>query len=526
MAAKRKAKTDVVARVTDALLAQLGPPAFAPPRGRYGLPPVPKNIAPERPKLAQDDATLVVDAWANNALLGSGQFVGVGFLGFQLLSELAQRPEYRSISEVLATEATRKWIKFQSVATGRKKPGTKIAGREYGGVADPEAKDDKGAKEERIKQLEDEFKRLAAQDVFRRVSELDGFFGRAHLYLDTGDTDNPEELLQSIGDGQDGKTKAKVARGSLRRLAAIEPMWTYPAEYNANDPLRADWYNPQVWYVLGKRVHVSRCLRFVAREVPDMLKPSYMFGGVSLSQLCQPYVENWLKIRQAVANAVWSFSTSGVKTDMNTLLQADGDQLLRRVELFNRVRNNNGLMLLNKEAEEFFQFNMPLSTLDALQAQAQEHMCSVSREPVIKLLGISPHGLNASTEGELEVWYDNVEAYQERFFTRNLTRVMHFAMMSLWGEVDPDITFAYESLRSDDPVQKANAQKTLAETDDILIAAGVIHPEEARTRLAADAESGYDGIDVDDLPEPPEGEENIDIRGTERPPQFVDKEAA
>jgi broad specificity phosphatase PhoE len=181
-------------------------------------------------------------------------------------------------------------------------------------------------------------------------------------------------------------------------------------------------------------------------------------------------------------------------------------------------------LILNKDTEEFFQVNTPLSTLDALQAQLQEHLCSISGIPVVKLLGIQPAGLNASSAGELESWYDWVEAYQESFFTEPLTRVMHFAMLSLWGAVDPEITFSYESLRSDDPVQQANVQKLKAETDDILIASGSISQAESRKRIATDPESGYEGIDVDDLPQLEEGPESIDIRGTERPDAILAKE--
>lgn len=505
----------------------------------FVLPQPPPGVLPKNaPTMAKDQTILNVNAWANEAVYAGAFWEGQAWLGFTYLSELAQRPEYRRLSEVLATEATRKWIKFQSTHTGRKKPGIKIGGREYGGVAftDEELaqqqagkrqQDAAGAKEERIKDLTEEFKRLNAKGAFAKMSVLDGFFGRGHLYIDTGDTDDRPELVTPIGDGTTAATDAKFKgkKNFLQALRPVEPIWCYPADYNANDPLRPDWYNPQTWFCQGKKIHSTRLLTFIAREVPDLLKPSYMFGGLSMSQMMKPYVDNWLRGRQAISDLVWSFSVSGLETDLSVLTQQDGDQLFKRAELFNNLRNNRGLMLLQKEQEKFFNITTPLSTLDALQAQLQEHLCSVSGTPVVKLLGIQPSGLNASSEGELECWYDWVEAYQEHFFTLKLTTVMHLAMRSLWGEVDPEITFAYESLRSDDPVQEAQRQKILAETDDILIASGSIWPEESRQRLADDPDSGYDGIDVEDLPEPPEGPESIDIRGNERPSAIREKES-
>jgi hypothetical protein len=49
-------------------------------------------------------------------------------------------------------------------------------------------------------------------------------------------------------------------------------------------------------------------------------------------------------------------------------------------------------------------------------------MASVSRIPLVKFTGIQPAGLNASSEGEIEVYDDTIAAYQNRFFAPNLTR--------------------------------------------------------------------------------------------------------
>jgi hypothetical protein len=56
------------------------------------------------------------------------------------------------------------------------------------------------------------------------------------------------------------------------------------------------------------------------------------------------------------------------------------------------MRSNAGTFALDKETEEFFNVSTPLGTLDALQAQSQEQMSSVSGIPLIILLGITPRG--------------------------------------------------------------------------------------------------------------------------------------
>lgn len=460
----------------------------------FKLPQFPVQLidhVPQHRRMAADESLGSVAAWAGGAWasLGNAAFEGVTFLGYPYLAELAQRPEYRVIVETIATEMTRKWIRLQ-------------------------AKGDKD-KTKKIGQLNDELDRLKVRDSFCKLCAVDGYFGRAHLYLDTGQSDDRDELKTPIGNGDNRISVNKFERGSLKRLAVIEPVWTYPTNYNSNDPLKPDWYNPQMWFVMNKEIHASRCLRFVGHEVPDMLKPAYSFGGLSTTQMAKPYVENFLNIRQSVADIVRAFSVFVLGTNLGETLTPGGEQLFARADLFNGLRDNRGLMMIDSETEEFQNVSAPLGTLDMLQAQAQEHMASVSRIPLVKLLGISPHGLNATAEPELRSFYDTIKSKQEQFFSPNLRRVIAFAQMNIWGKVDPDIEFVYEPLWSLDEKGEAEVKKTEAETGQILIDAGAIRPEEERKRIANDPDTAYHGLNADDVPDlKEEEEEGLEPKGS------------
>jgi hypothetical protein len=81
--------------------------------------------------------------------------------------------------------------------------------------------------------------------------------------------------------------------------------------------------------------------------------------------------------------------------------------------MFNMLRDNQGTFVVNKNTEDFKNVSASLAGLHELQAQAQEHMASVSRIPLVKFTGIQPAGLNASSEGEIEVYDDTIAAYQK-----------------------------------------------------------------------------------------------------------------
>jgi phage-related protein (TIGR01555 family) len=451
--------------------------ASIPPQVAYQLPSAAPGVVSQDAKMACDSA---MDG--NYTYAAQGVFAeGLGFLGYPYLSELTQRAEFRRPSEILAKHMTRKWIRLQ--CTG------------------DEDKTDK------LREIEAEMKRLRVQDMFQKATEQDGYFGRSQIYIDTGDSDDPDELRMPLAE-----SAAKIQRTGIKALKVIEPIWTYPNAYNSNQPLKQDFFKPASWFVMGEQIHDSRLLTFVSRPVPDLLKPAYAFGGLSLSQIAKPYVDNWLRTRQSVSDLLHSFSTQGVKTNLTGILDGGGgEDMIRRAELFNQARDNRGLMLLDRDTEEFFNVAVPLGGLDHLQAQAQEHMAAVTGIPLIVLLGITPTGLNASSEGELQTFYSWIEAQQEALYTPLLSRLLNIIQLALYGEIDREIGFKYEPLWSLSEVELANARKVEADTDVELIGAGVINAQESRVRLASQEDGPYSGLDLsEELPEPPDPEDGSD----------------
>lgn len=409
---------------------------------------------------------------------------GLTFLGYPYLSEMAQRTEYRIVSETFAKQMTRKWIRIH--ASGNKDLN------------------------DRLTELRDEMDRLCVQDVFREALEHDGLFGRGQVLLDTGRTDDPAEMATPLT-----LTPAKIKKGGFRGLKAVEPVWTYPGSYDSRNPMRPDFYRPQAWYMQGAQVHSSRLLGMVSRQVPDMLKPAYVFGGLSLSQMIQPYVDNWLRTREDIADLIESFSVQVLKTDMSAVAMQDPGNgtagigvagmaaLVNRADMFTKFQRNRGLFMLDKDKEDFGNVSAPLGTLDHLQAQAQEHIASAAGIPLVILLGITPSGLNTSSDGEIRSFYDRVKGLQEAIVRRPLRTVINLAQLSLWGEIDPAISFDFEPLWEQSEVERSTIRKTNADTAAVYIEAGVLMPEEERGRLAREDGGLYDGLDLSVVPEVP-----------------------
>gem|GEM_PF-1999181 len=454
-------------RAIDGVSAQAIEAHFYAPELPLGV--IPAGFAKSNQGMALDAANNRCYDYANSFYAEMNSFIGYG-----TLSEMATRSEYRAPTTTLAVEMTRKWIKIKT--TGQ------------------------GVDRSKITAIEQAFIKHRVQDLMRKAAEQDGFFGRAQIFIDIKGQENKQDLPLLIG-------PESIQKGTLKGFKNVEAIWTSPVEYNAIDPTDKWFFNPKSWFVMGKQVHSDRLLTLISHPLPDVLKPAFNFGGISMSQLLMPYVERFLRTSESISDLVHSFSITGIKTDLQaTLAGGNGDDLIRRAELFNKTRDNRGLMILNHDTEEFFQHSTPLSGLDKLQAQAQEQMAAPCHIPLIKLLGITPSGLNSSSDSEIRVFYDYVHAMQEALFTDPLEIILKVIQLDLFGEIDSNITFDYEPLYELDGEALARVRKSDADTAQVLIHGGVISAAEERLRLVGDPNSGYQGLDGA-LPAPQMGQD-------------------
>ncbi len=401
---------------------------------------------------------------------------------------LSQRSEYRQPVEVLAEEMTRKWISIKGEG------------------------DNKSKEAQALNDAQESFK---LRDRFRSALELDGIFGVSFIYIDLympGSKKIPvwedaAELMKPLT-----PTKDKIGKGMLRGFKVLDPTWMAPNVYDATNPMSDTFYKPQIWWIMGKQVHTSRLITIISRPVPDLLKPAYNFGGLSLLQLMKPYVDNWLSTRQAVNDLINAFTVWVLSTNMESVLQDDlsgtgGVGFENRIDLFANTMNNRGVMAIDKDTEMLENISAPLGSLDKLQAQAQEHMSAPSRIPLVKLFGITPAGLNASSDGEIRTFYDSVHGMQQRVIGDGISLALKIIQLHETGTIDEELTHEFVELWQLDRAGQAAAEKTEADTDAVLIGAGVIAPEESRNRIALE-DGPYSGLEG-----PPPEPVNLDDEG-------------
>lgn len=352
-----------------------------------------------------------------------------------------------------------------------------------------------------VKALESALRRFKVQDMSRRAAEMIGYYGGCLVYIDTGARD-PETLKAPLY-----LDPATFPKNSLKGLVLIDPVNCNPANYNSTDPTRADYFVPETWFILGKEIHKSRLLYFCGKEAPLLFKPSYNFFGISSSQLAWEYVENFTKNRNATSELLTKFSTTVMKLDLQSIMLSGGQaKLEERVRYTNQMRNNNGMLVLDKEDEDFVKVETPMSGVTEITRQALEFVATVFRIPAVKFLGISPSGFNATGESDITNFYDLIMSLQQKQLAENMEKIMRMLQLNELGVIDEAISFEFEPLSEEDTKAKADTEKVKADTVAVYIGAGVVSPEEARQALADDKEGLFSFID-------PEGMDEMDDMG-------------
>lgn len=407
------------------------------------------------------------------------------FLGYAEYSLLAQNGVLYNMCNTPATEMTREWIEF--VNTG---------------------KDDKTDK---IAELEREYERLNVRDLFQRAAFFTFSQGGILMYPKLrGDEENNELQQELYIDNM------KIGKGDLEYLTLIEPIWYVPIRYITDNPLSKWFYKPEFWTAMGRILHSSRVFQFIHNEAPNIIKPQYNFNGIPMMQQAIPFVMPFETMRNTIIEIVQKLNLTVLKTGLQAIVTGAGTQdpntncnaganLGTRIRALNATRTNSGTLAIDMENEDIMNLTMSLQGLDELFSRYAEMMCIIPKLPATEFLGVSPRGFNATGEFEMKKYHRHIRSLQEQVFRPHLIKIHQLAQLNIWGEIDPDIKFEFKKLDEANELEESTIRLNAMTEATGYAGAGIVTPEEVRTKIQDDESSGWNGLE--ELQEEDENEE-------------------
>jgi len=399
-----------------------------------------------------------------------------GFIGYQMCAIIAQHWLVEKACLVPAREAVRK--------------GYRIA-----------VTDGTGAEVEELKAIERADKKYRLRKNLVEFVQMGRVFGIRVAMFRVRSADPAYYQKPFNADG--------VLPGTYEGIVQIDPYWIVPelTTNAASNPGSIGFYEPTYWIINGERIHRSHLVIMRGSQVADILKPSYLFGGVSVPQRIYERVYAAERCANEAPQLMLTKRSTIFYTDTEKALANQG-KFEQKMSLWAQWLTNFGIKVASKDADKIEQHDTNLTALDDNIMVQYQLVAAASNIPVTKLMGTSAKGLNATGEGDESNYHEELEAIQINDLEPLINR-HHICVIR--SEVAPALSiapFAVEVVWNplDTPTAKEQAEinKAKAETDKALFDAGAVDGHDIRSRLANDPTSGYDGIDEGDVPEVPE----------------------
>jgi len=302
-----------------------------------------------------------------------------------------------------------------------------------------------------------------------------------------------------------------VTPGSYQGISQVDPYWCVPTfEGNeVSDTSAIDFYEPTYWTINGKKYHKSHLILNRTDELADILKPTYLYGGIPLPQKIYERVYS----AEATANEAPQLAKTKRMTVYKTdIAAALANQQVTEGKLYEWAyyRDNFGIKLVDKVDEDIAQFDTALGDLDAIIMTQYQLVASIANTPATKLLGTTPKGFNSTGEYEEANYREELESIQDNEYSPLIERHHQLVCKSDLNKkygLEIETTTVFNPLDSLTELEQADVNLKKSQTDQAYVNMGAIDGLDVREKITADENSGYNGLAQEEEPiEEPEAE--------------------
>ncbi|MCQ2300363.1 MAG: DUF1073 domain-containing protein [Bacteroidales bacterium] len=298
----------------------------------------------------------------------------------------------------------------------------------------------------------------------------------------------------------------KITKNSYKGFAVVEPQWlTYEFDDESSmDPTSLHFYEPT--YIVkpdGTKIHRSWVIRLVNKEVCDILKPTYYFGGLSLTQML--YERMWCADK--IANEAPLLAMT------KRLLIADGnmEQLInepKKANLFFKAINyfrDNWSVFVKKPSAQVQQLDTSLADLTPVTMSQYQLVAAIAQIPVTKLMKNVPSGLQSTGQYEWDDYAQKLIGIQQKDIKPFIERHLELYCRSNYWEngaqrTDIDLTVEFDPIDMPKQQEKTQQASQQVQAASAMLGNGIATVAEARAFLRKTGNTFFDAIGTE-LPE-------------------------
>ena len=216
------------------------------------------------------------------------------------------------------------------------------------------------------------------------------------------------------------------------------------------------------------KIHHSRVLRFIGRELPHSEMVAQSFWGASELE----HIYDELNKRNAtsanIAQLVFQANITTLKMgDFGEALAMGTEEqkqnVMAAIMQENRFRTSFGLQLLSAD-DSMENHPYSFSGISDVYEQFMMDIAGAAEIPATKLFGRSPSGLNSTGEADLKNYYEMINQLQERYLRPALEKLVPVMALSCWGIVPDDLEIVFEPISAVSPTDRADVVTKLSDS--------------------------------------------------------------
>tara|TARA_R110001606_G_scaffold141321_2_gene280507 strand:- start:31784 stop:33283 length:1500 start_codon:yes stop_codon:yes gene_type:complete len=292
-----------------------------------------------------------------------------------------------------------------------------------------------------------------------------------------------------------------VKDGSYKGISQIDPQWCIPINTsdNVSDPASLNYYEPTYWQINGKKYHKSHLVITRGDEVSDILKPTYQYAGISLTQKIYNRLYGAEKTANEIPMLVQSKRLNVYKMEGMGDKIADYNSFNDSMQKWVELRDNYGIRFADTN-DSIEQLETSLGDLDVNVMTQYQLVCSIANIPSYKLLNSPMKGFS-SGDTEQSSYHEELENIQDLILEPLLDR--HYQLL-IKSEIKPkfNVDFnAYIQWNELDAItekERAEIDEIKSRTDINYTNAGILGQETINKKLTDDENSPYFGLITDD----------------------------
>ena len=293
---------------------------------------------------------------------------------------------------------------------------------------------------------------------------------------------------------------SKIKKGEYKGIQQIDPHWMVPeiTEGVFTDPTSMNYYNPEFWSVNGRLIHRSHFVILTGSEVPDILKPTYRFGGVSLAQKIMSRVYSAERSCDEAPQLLLTKRLLAVKSDFEKGALEPG-QLEESLSVLSEFRDNYCVLPLDRD-DDIIQTDTTLSDVPQVIMIGWQMTAAIAGIPIVKFLQTSPVGFNSSGTFETDSYNMSLETIQSNEFApivdKHIKCLVASELSSKFSvRQDLAISVQFNPVSTMTDKERAEVENLNASSAKILWETGAVDEADIRLSLSVDENSQFFGIE-------------------------------